>query len=261
MQAGETEYRGNFTMIKPSFLEPEDQPTVIGKVFNSLLVVKGWTGLPLLELLSLGIFTLISRHDHPYWSRQKRLMTVVLSSTILFGSEWCHNLAHAALADWIGKPVDAIRIFFGTPLLIYYDINDQQVSPAQHMLRGLGGPVFNALMLPLCWFARQFTSEDSLAHFGADFALKVNAFLATAAFLPIPGLDGGSLLKWSVVKGGRNPVVADEAVKTVNRFTGLGLAAATGIAIKKRHVWSAVGFALFGVISLAIGFGLLKEHE
>jgi Zn-dependent protease len=248
-------------MIKPSFLEPEDQPTVIGRVSSTPLVVKGWTGLPLLELLTFGIFSMINGHDHPGWSRQKRLSIGALSSAILFGSEWCHNLAHAAVAEWIGKPVDAIRIFFGTPLLIYYDLNDQQVSPAQHMLRALGGPIFNALMVPLSWFARQLTSKDSLANYCADFALKVNTFLSMAAFLPIPGLDGGSLLKWSMVKGGRDLAVADETVKTVNRITGMNLAAASGIAFKKCHAWTAISLALCGVISLAVGFGLLREHE
>ena len=40
-------------MIKPAFLEAEDQPTVVGHVFGTPVVVKGWTGLPLLELGSL----------------------------------------------------------------------------------------------------------------------------------------------------------------------------------------------------------------
>ena len=46
---------------------------------------------------------------------------------IVLGSEWCHNLAHAAAARAIGKPVDAIRITWGMPLLVYYDINDKNV--------------------------------------------------------------------------------------------------------------------------------------
>ena len=248
-------------MIKPSFLEPDDQPTIIGKVFDVPLVVKGWTGLPLLELASFGIFSIISRHDHPQWSHQKHLSVGAFSTVILFGSEWCHNLAHVAFARWIGKPVDAIRVFFGTPLLIYYDMDDQHVSPVQHMLRALGGPIFNALMIPLSWFARRFTSNGSLASYCADFSLKVNAFLSTASLLPIPGLDGGSHLKWLLVKGGRDHVAADEVVKRVNQFTGFGMVAASGLAVHKRHTWFATGLALFGIISLAVGFGLLKEHK
>lgn len=30
-------------MIKPAFLEPEDSPTIIGHVFGTPMVVKGWT--------------------------------------------------------------------------------------------------------------------------------------------------------------------------------------------------------------------------
>jgi Zn-dependent protease len=247
-------------MIKPSFLEPEDQVTPIAHVFGAPVVAKGGTGIPLLELVAFGIFTLIARRNHPNWTQQRKLSIGALSAAILFGSEWCHNLAHVVVARAIGKPVDAVRVFFGTPLLIYYDVNNEKVSASQHMLRATGGPVFNALMAVISWLARQFTAEGSLACYCADFALKVNALLLTASLLPIPGLDGGSLLKWSFVKHGLSLQEADEGVKKVNILVGSGLATASTIAIKKRKVWHGVGLGLFAIISFAIGFGLLKER-
>jgi len=248
-------------MIKPAFLEPEDRPAVVGHAFGTPMVVKGYTGLPLIELVVWGVLSWVAGHKRPDWSRQKQAYAGAVTTFIMLGSEWCHNLAHTAIANWIGKPVDAIRIFWGTPLLIYYDINDQQVSPHQHILRALGGPIFSTLMVPLAWLARLFSREGTLTRYAADFAFGTNAFISSLSLLPIPGIDGGPLLKWSLVGHGHTPVQADEVVKCVNRLTGGGLAIASGVALKNRKVWLGAALAAFAATSIAIGFGLLKEQK
>lgn len=248
-------------MIKPSFLEPDDRPTVVGQVFGTPLVVKGWTGLPLIELIAWGILSWVAGRKRPDWSWKERVYAGALTSALMLGSEWCHNFAHTAAAKWIDKPTDAIRIFWGTPLLIYYDINDQTVTPRQHILRALGGPFFNLVMVPVTWFAKHFTRKGSLAHYAAGFALGVNSFISSLSLLPIPGLDGGSLLKWSLVNKGRSPQDADNVVKEVNRFVGCGLAITSGLTIRQHRYWLGAAFAAFAAISLAIGFDFLKEHK
>jgi Zn-dependent protease len=246
-------------MNKPAFLQPEDQPTTLGRVYGTALVVKGITGLPVLELAAWGVLTYLAGLQKPGWSRTQRGVAGAMTTIILFGSEWGHNLAHAAVAHHIGKPVDAIRIVGGTPMLIYYDINDQQVSPRQHILRASGGPIFNAFLVPLAWLARHFTREGSLAHYLANFALGTNIFLSTVSLLPIPGIDGGPLLKWTLVEGGKSQERADEVVKKVNLAMGSGLTVAAGVAIRKQHRWLGAAIAAFAATSLAIGLGLLKE--
>jgi Zn-dependent protease len=248
-------------MIKPAFLKVDDQPTVVGHVFSSPLVVKGWTGLPLIELGAWVVLTWVAGQRHPDWSMRKRISAGVVTSTILLGTEWCHNLAHTFIASKIRKPVDAIRIYFGTPLLIYYDINDQQVSPSQHITRALGGPIFNALMIPFAWLVKQYTREGTLIQYAANFALGINGFISIVSLLPIPGIDGGPLLKWSLVETGRTPAEADDLVRGVNLALGSGLAIATGVAVKKRRKWLALVIAAFAATSFAIGLGLLKEQK
>jgi Zn-dependent protease len=248
-------------MIKPAFLEHEDRPSVIGQVFGAPLVVKGWSGLPVIELLAWGILSRVAGHKHSGWSTGKQVCAGAVNTVILLGSEWCHNLAHTFVASLIGKPVDAIRIFWGTPLLIYYDINDRQVTPRQHILRALGGPVFNAMAMPIAWLARRLTRQGTFTHYVADFAFGTNAVLSTVSLLPIPGIDGGPLLKWSLVETGRSPEQADETIKMVNRYLGTGLVAASGLAVKKRKKWLAVAAAAFASTALAVGFGLLKEQK
>jgi Zn-dependent protease len=248
-------------MIKPALLSPDDQLATIGHVFDAPLVVKGITGLPFLELVAWSILSWVAAHQHPEWSRNKKIAAGGLSALILFASEWCHNLAHTAVAQRIGKPVDAIRILWGTPTLIYYDINDREVSPQQHILRASGGPIFNACMVPLCWLARRFTRQGSLANHVANFALGANLFISTVALLPIPGIDGGPILKWSLVKHGQSPPQADEIVKKVNLALGCGLGIASGVALKKKRLWLGAAIAAFALTSLAIGTGLLKEQK
>jgi len=248
-------------MIKPAFLEPDESPTRVGYVFGTPIVVKGITWLPLLELATWGLLSWVAGHKKPDWSAGKKVSAGALTTLIMFGSEWCHNLAHTAVAYRIGKPVDAIRIAWGTPLLIYYDINDQQVTPRQHILRATGGPVINALMVPVMLLARTITRDGTLANYCADFALGTNSFIGAMALLPIPGIDGGPILKWSLVRGGRSAEEAEEAVKKVNLVTGSGLGLAAGVAFSRRRKWIGAFLAAFAALSLAIGLGILKENK
>lgn len=219
-------------MIKPTVLQPEDDTTLIAKVFNTSLVVKGKSWFPANWLIVWMVMAWVAGRGHPERSWGKRLGTGALTTTAILGSEWLHNLAHAAAASLVGKPVDAIRIMWGLPLLVYYDINDQTVTPRQHILRALGGPLFNAMVLPAALLFRRFTRPGSAARDAANAAAGMNAFLATASLLPIPGIDGGPLLKWSLVARGDTPSQADEKVKRINRVTGAGLGLAAGIALK-----------------------------
>jgi Zn-dependent protease len=248
-------------MIKPAFLIAEDQRTVVGQLFGTPVVVRAWTGLPMLELVAWMILSWVAGKKLPDLPWYKRLYAGAITTIVLLGSEWCHNLAHAAAASRIGKPVDAIRIFFGTPLLIYYDINDQQVTPVQHITRALGGPFFNAVMIPFAWLASHYSHDGTLTRYVANFALGTNCFISMVSLLPIPGIDGGPILKWSLVEAGRSAVEADEVVKRVNLVMGSGLSVAAGAAIKKRRKWIAFACATFAVTSLAIGLGLLKEQK
>jgi Zn-dependent protease len=248
-------------MIKPTFLNVDEQPTTIGQLFGTPVVVKGISGLPMLELAAWGLLSWVADKKKPDWPPSRKIAAGALTATILFASEWGHNLAHTAVAHHIGKPVDAIRIFWGTPLLIYYDINDQNVSPRQHILRASGGPIFNALMVPICWLARNFTREGSLSNYAANFALGTNLFIATMALFPIPGIDGGPILKWSLVERGKNQQQADETLKKVNLALGSGLSVVTAVAFKKHRKWLGAAIAAFAITSLAIGLGLIKEQK
>jgi len=248
-------------MAKPVVVKPADDVTAVGSVFGTPVVVKGFTWLPLTQLAVWLIMAWPAgrgRSDRSWW---KRLGIGALTMSTILRSEWCHNLAHAAAARFVGQPMDALRIAWGMPLVVYYDVNDETVTPRQHSIRALGGPLCNALLLPFALLLRRFARQGPVLGDVANAAVGVNLFLCTASLLPIPGIDGGPILKWALVERGSTLEEADELVMGVGRVVGGGLGVAAGVALKKRRWFLGSILAMFAGLALAVGFGLLKEQE
>jgi Zn-dependent protease len=182
-----------------------------------------------------------------------------LTMPVVLGSEWLHNLAHAAAAKLVGHPVDAIRITWGMPLLVYFEINDEKLTPGEHITRALGGPLFNFVALPIWWLVHWLSPPDSVGRDVGGAGVWMNTFLLLAGLMPIPGLDGGPILKWSLVAGGRTIEEADEVVRQVNGPLAFGMGALSAAAFKKKK-WLVGGLAaMFALLSALIFTGKLKE--
>lgn len=248
-------------MRKPIIVSPDEKGTEVGKIFSASLVVKGKTWIPLTPFLAWPTMAWVAKRRTPERSWRESFGIGMLTVPIVLGSEWCHNLAHAAAAKLVGKPMDAIRIMWGMPRVIYDDINDREVSPNQHILRALGGPLINLILLPFAFLMKKLTKSESPARDVAETAVWANALIPAAGLLPIPALDGGPILKWSLVKRGHTIEEADQVVRKVNGGMGAILALAGGISLKKRRKF--LGGLLFTLGAAALGFGLgfLKEQE
>lgn len=240
-------------------------PTVhtITKTFGAALTQRGWQSLPLTEVVVWLGLVLTKRHTQPHKGWSEILGVSALQTVLMLGCEWLHNLAHAAVAQWVGKSADEIRIVFGLPRLIYNELNDTTVTPTQHFARATGGPVLNTLLAGGLWLARRKTATQphSIAHTLVDSTLKTNVFLATAAWLPVPGLDGGAALKWLLVARGRSVSQADAAVQRVNLLGAPLLALVSGRLLQKRHTVSAVFAALIAASMFVIGMGWISEQS
>lgn len=246
-------------MKKPAPVNPTDEVTVVGRVFGTPVVVKGHTWLPLTELAVWPLMAWLAGRGRSDREGCKRLAIGASTTVVILGSEWCHNLAHAAAAKLVGKPMDALRIVWGMPLVVYYELDDRSVTPREHILRALGGPICNALMLPGALWFRAHTRRGSALRDVANAAAGMNGFLCTVSLLPIPAIDGAPILKWSLVQRGYTVEAADEAVRVVNRALGGGLGIAAGVALKRgRRVLGAL-LALFAGLALAFGLGLVEE--
>ena len=180
---------------------------------------------------------------------------------VMLGSEWGHNLAHLAASNLIGKPMNQFRIQFGMPRCIYYSLNDPDVTPREHMMRALGGPLFNLMVLPFAWAAKRLTKKDSIAGVTARTAHDTNLLLSTVSLLPIPGIDGGPILKWSLVERGKTISEADEVVRKTNGPLALLLGLFSSGAFLKKKTLLGLFSLMLGGISLSVYLGWLKEEE
>lgn len=247
--------------VKPEVVSPGEEVIEVGQVFDAPLVVKERTWLPLTQILIWGLMAYIAGQRRPERNWAQRLAVGVLTMPVVLGSEWLHNLAHAAAAKLVGHPVDAIRISWGMPLLVYFEINDTELTPGQHIARAVGGPVFNLLTLPIWWLVRWLSPPDSVGRDVGEAGTWMNTFLSFGGLLPIPGLDGGAILKWALVSRGSNLSQADEVVRKVNGLTAVGLGAMSITALRKKKHLLGLLTAMLAVTSALVFTGKLKETE
>ncbi len=248
-------------ITKPAVVAKDDEDiTTLGRIFGVPVVVKGWTWLPLLELPIWALMTWVAGKRRPTRSWAARLGIGLLTTPIVAGMEWCHNFAHAAAAWLVGKPMDRMRITWGTPLVVYFELDAPDVTPRQHIARALGGPIFNLLALTASALLRRRTHPDSVARDAANAAVGMNLLLMTVGMLPMPGIDGGPVLKWSLVEMGRTPEEADRVVARVDVALGAGMAAAGAVKLKQRRWWQAALLLSMGLAMLSMGLGIVKEE-
>jgi Zn-dependent protease len=247
-------------MKNPFAITPTDEVTTVGRVFGVPVVVKGRSWYPLMELGTWMVMIWLGGRRRPRRSLAGRAGVAALTMPVFLGSEWSHNLAHAAAARAIGRPMDALRIVWGMPLCVYYDINDAQVTPRQHMLRAMGGPIWNGFLLLISLLLRRRARPGSVSREVADVAVGMNGFLAGASLLPLPAIDGGPLLKWGLVERGRSIPQADEIVKRVDAVLGVGLLAGSAVAARKRNWIAGAMLLLSGILSLGFATGRIREQ-
>jgi hypothetical protein len=223
------------------------------KIFRTPVKVK-LTVLPILILLWGGLTWFgLSRHpERGFWLS---LLIGLATALLLLFADFGHALAHIFSARWAGAPMDEILIAGDMPRTIYHD-ND--VSPQVHRQRALGGPVFNAigLLLSLALFAL-FRGSPVISELMA-FSAGGHGLLLIMSLFPLPLVDGGTILKWSLVAVGRTPAQADRIVRGVDWVLGIALVL-IGIGLLVIQLWIAGGFLTgAGVIVLVAVVGMVK---
>lgn len=233
----------------------------IGYIGETPITKVGLTWLPITQLVFWAIFTRSAARRKPNNSRMQWSREGFLKMVVVLGSEWCHNLAHLFASNWIGKPMDKMRVQAGMPRVIYHEINDIEVPPRQHIGRSLGGPVINVLLLPFTQWVRGLTKSDSIAGEIAKTAYQTNLFLSLISFLPIPGIDGGPILKWSLVERGKTIQEADRIVQKVNGPLAVSLGLVSSWAFFTKKSLLALFSLMMGLTSMSIYAGWLKEDD
>jgi Zn-dependent protease len=244
--------------VNPMAFKPGKRILYLGSIFGTPLAIQGVNWLPLNQLVVWGFFTWNSFKKYTSWSKFQHLILGGLQMFVLLGSEWCHNLAHVAAARSVGKPVDAVRILFGMPILLYDQPEHPSVTPRQHIIRSSGGPICNTVLWLICKIFQRSVPAGSPTREIVNTATGMNAFLVSASLVPVPFLDGGPILKWSLIERGAPPAKVTAMITRSQQITGAGLLGSAVIAICKRNWLMAMLMTFLGAISLATGLGKLK---
>jgi hypothetical protein len=234
---------------------------VIGMLGETELTRQGWAWLPVSQFIVWGVLSRESQERNPNKSWIRAGVEGFCKMVVMLGSEWGHNLAHLSASNLIGKPMDQFRIQLGMPRCIYHKLNDPEVEPKEHVVRALGGPVFNMMVLPFTCLARRVTRPDSIAGATARTAFQTNLFLSLISLLPIPGIDGAPILKWSLVERGKTVAEADEVVRKANGPLAILLGLTSSAAFLKKKPLIGFFSLMLGGISLSVYTGLLKEED
>jgi hypothetical protein len=239
----------------------DGQEQVFARLGETEITRQGMTWLPVTEFVIWGIFSSSSRRRNPGRSWFRAGLEGLCQMLAMLGSEWGHNTAHLLASHLVEKPMDQFRIQFGLPRCVYHELNDRDVAPRDHLVRALGGPIFNLLILPFAAAAKRLTKKETIAGMTARTAWDTNLFLSLVSLLPIPGIDGGPILKWSLVERGKTTREADETVRKVNGPLALVLGLiSSGAFLKKKPLLGFLSLMLGG-ISLSIFAGWLKEED
>jgi hypothetical protein len=157
---------------------------------------------------------------HPNRSLGPGLLMGLASVLVLVTTDVGHALAHIFSARLARAPMDEVRITAGMPRTLYWN---NAVSPNQHRVRAMGGPVFNLAGLLLSLAVRRAVPRGSLVREVAGWSALGHGMVLVASLAPLPMVDGGTLLQWTLVAHGNSEVQADAIVRQIDRvFVGLG---------------------------------------
>ena len=209
-----------------------------------------------------GLAAWLAGRNHPERSWPLRLLVGLFATIAMMVADFGHAMAHIVSARYAGAPMDEILISEGMPRTLYYD-ND--VPPRVHRMRALGGPIYSALGLTFSCLVRGLAPQGSLVREVAGWSCLGHGFILGGALAPLPIVDGGSILKWTLVEQGRTPEEADEVVAQVDLSLGATLTA-TGVALAAmsrqespaRRWLPPLGLIAAGVMAIAFGRGKFR---
>jgi Zn-dependent protease len=203
--------------------------------------------LPLLLTLWAGL-SWVGWRWHPGRTLPQALLIGLASTILLAFAEIGHPFAHVVSARYAGAPMDELLITNGMPRTLYWN---NAVSPDAHRLRALGGPVFNVLALLISAAVFGISSGHPVVQELAAWSAMGHGLLLIMSLVPVPMVDGGALLKWTMVARGRAPAQADALVQRVDQWIAI-VAAILGAILLAVKIWMP-GIAVLGISAILVG--------
>ena len=209
------------------------------RIFNTPVKVN-FKVLPLLILVWGGV-TWFGFYRHPGRGLWQGLLIGFVSTMLLSLSDFGHPLGHIFSARYAGAPMDEISISGDMPRTLY---RNNDVAANVHRMRALGGPIFNVICLLLSMAIFQVASGHSIVREWMGWSSVGQAFILTMSLLPLPMVDGGTILKWTLVARGKTETAADDIVRRVD-WALATIVLTTGIGLLLMRMWI-VGLILLG---------------
>ncbi|MEP7288511.1 MAG: hypothetical protein ABI947_22390 [Chloroflexota bacterium] len=198
-------------------------------------------------LVVWGVVTWLGLYWHPGRGFWQGLGIGFMAALLLFVAEVGHAFAHIFSARYAKAPMDEIYLAADMPRTLYWN---NEVSPDQHRLRAVGGPLFNTLGFFLSLAIYAVAPGNSILRELATWSAFGHGYLMIASLIPVPIFDGGTLLKWTLVARGTTETESDKIIRKIDWVMGtIGLI--IGVALIAMQSW------LAGVIALAIGGAIL----
>lgn len=184
----------------------------------------------LMWLSGLPVLIWLAKRRRPERSWPKCVLIGTAAMPLPLIADLGHALAHTVSAKAVWADMDEIRLAADMPRTIYF-CND--VSPDQHRLRATGGPIFSSLGLLLSLLWRWFSKAGSPSRELAEISCVSHGFIFFGSLMPISLVDGGTLLKWTLIDKGWDPTEADKQVRRTGiRFVIIVAVATIGFLLK-----------------------------
>ena len=202
-----------------------------------------------------GIITWLGLYWHPERGFWQGLLIGFVSWIFLSISDLGHPVAHIFSARYAKAPMDEILLSEGMPRTLYWN-ND--VSPNVHRMRAMGGLIFNMLALLLSSGIYGIAPSNSLVREWMGWSAFGHGLILVAGLLPLPMVDGGTILKWTLVARGKTEAEADALVRRIDWILGfVFVIAGIGFAFIKMWIIGLIGIGA-GVIILSIAAGKIR---
>lgn len=181
----------------------------------------------LLAGLMWGFFVWLAgkrKPERPFW---QQILVGTLSLPLAFVADIGHAMAHTVSAKQARAPMDEILLSADMPRTLY---ENNDVPPNVHIKRAVGGPIYSTVGFTLSLLWRGFSSPASLSRELADVSSTYHGLILFGSLMPVSIVDGGTILKWSLVEQGYSPEEADEVVKRTGPIV-IGVLAVIGTAV------------------------------
>lgn len=226
---------------------------ISARVFGTRITVK------LVALLDLvvvwGVAAWLGHNWHPQRSVAESMLVGLAAMILLITADLGHALAHILSARLAHAPMDLLLISQGMPRTLY---ENNAVPPRVHRIRALGGPIFNTVGLVASLAVLFIVAGDPIATELAKWSALGHGLLLVGSLLPLPPVDGGTLLKWTLVERGATEAQADARIRRVDRAIAVAAVAAASWMFASQLWLAGIALLALAAIVLAIVAGKLR---